>query len=94
MHIANKHTEDWLTTYSAANPKRSMYQFCLNKDKPGSFHLLFKAGQKHKLQDWSVKVIPNGFLLNHQPYANMANLANGFKMMFNNLKDVQGALRR
>jgi transcription elongation factor SPT6 len=35
-----------------------MYMFCFNREKPGSFHLCFKAGQKAKLQDWQVRVIP------------------------------------
>jgi transcription elongation factor SPT6 len=51
-------TDEWLTTYTNANPKRSMYMFCFNREKPGSFHLCFKAGQKAKLQDWQVRVIP------------------------------------
>ncbi|ETN37828.1 uncharacterized protein HMPREF1541_07451 [Cyphellophora europaea CBS 101466] len=84
--------EDWLTTYTAANPKRSMYQFCLNRDRPGYFHLIFKAGQKAKLQDWSVKVIPNGFELRSQQYPDMRGLCNGFKLLFGNMVGTQAAL--
>ena len=51
-------TDEWLTTYTNANTKRSMYMFCFNRERPGSFHLCFKAGQKAKLQDWQVRVIP------------------------------------
>jgi transcription elongation factor SPT6 len=94
MLLLTARIEDWLTTYCAANPKRSMYQFCLNREKPGFFHLSFKAGQKAKLMDWQVKIIPNGFQLNNQPYPSMAALSNGFKMMFNNARDTQHALRR
>ncbi|RMZ85346.1 hypothetical protein DV737_g848, partial [Chaetothyriales sp. CBS 132003] len=76
--------EEWLTTYSAANPKRAMYQYCLNREKPGAFHLLFKAGQNHQLQDWAVRVIPGGFWLGGHEFPNMTALSNGFKIQFQN----------
>ncbi|KAK5942448.1 Transcription elongation factor spt6 [Knufia obscura] len=80
--------DEWLTTYSNANPKRSIYQFCINRDKPGNFHLCFKAGQNAKLMDWSVKVIPQGFQLMNQPYPDMRNLCNGFKLIFGNMQNA------
>lgn len=51
-------TDEWLTTYTNANTKRAMYMFCFNRERPGYFHLCFKAGQGAKLIDWQVKVIP------------------------------------
>jgi transcription elongation factor SPT6 len=89
---ANRFIAEWLDTYTAANPKRSMYQFCLNRERPGYFHLVFKAGQKAKLQDWSVKIIPNGFELRGQQYPDMRGLTNGFKLLFGNMVGTQAAL--
>ena len=88
-------TDEWLTTYTNANPKRSMYQFCINRERPGSFHLCFKAGQKARLMDWQVKVIPQGFQLMNQPYPDMRNLCNGFKLIFGNMQNaaMMGAAR-
>ncbi len=82
---ANMYTDAWLTTYTEANPKRSMYQFCINRDRPGYFHLCFKAGQKAKLMDWPVKVIPGGYSLNKQQYPTIRDMTNGFKLMFGNM---------
>ena len=58
--------------------------FCLNREKPGFFHLCFKAGQKARLADWPVRIIPKGFELNSQPYPSVRDLCNGFKLMFSN----------
>lgn len=69
-----------------------MYQFCLNRDKPGYFHLVFKAGQKAKIMDWPVKIIPNGFELRGQGYPDMRGLCNGFKLLFGNMVGTQAAL--
>lgn len=79
--------EEWLTTYTNANPKRSMYQFCINRERPGQFHLVFKAGQNAKLTDWPVRVIPQGFELMKTPYPTMRDLCNGFKLIFQNMND-------
>ncbi|KPI35737.1 Transcription elongation factor spt6 [Cyphellophora attinorum] len=89
--------EEWLNTYTAANPKRSMYQFCLNREKPGYFHLIFKAGHKAKSQDWPVKVTPGvggsgAFELRGQGYPSMQGLSNGFKILFGNIQGTNHAL--
>ena len=84
--------EEWLTTYTNANPKRSMYQFCINRDRPGYFHLCFKAGQKAKLMDWPVKVIPGGYSLNNQQYPTIRDMTNGFKLMFTNMNNSRQQL--
>lgn len=79
-------TEQWLTTYTTANPTRSSYAFCLNPKYPGYFHLCFKAGQKAPLQTWPVKVIPQGYELQRNPYPDMRALCNGFKLLFTNMQ--------
>lgn len=83
-------TEQWLTTYTEANPKRSMYAFCLNPKHPGYFYLCFKAGQNAPLNSWPVKVIPNAFELQGNKYPDMRALKNGFKLLHAN----QGSGRR
>ncbi len=77
-------TENWLTTYTEANPKRSMYAFCLNSKYPGYFDLCFKAGQNAPLSNWPVKVVPNAFELQRISYPDMRALKNGFKLLFAN----------
>ncbi|KUL84062.1 hypothetical protein ZTR_07408 [Talaromyces verruculosus] len=79
-------TEKWLTTYTMANPKRSVYAFCINPKYPGYFFLCFKAGQNATLQSWNVKVIPQGFELQRNPYPDMRALCNGFKLLFTNMQ--------
>lgn len=65
-----------------ANPRRSMYAFCINREFPGYFFLCFKAGQNSKQMNWPVKVIPNAFELQKNPYPDMRALKNGFKIVF------------
>ncbi|KAK3686261.1 Transcription elongation factor spt6 [Vermiconidia calcicola] len=81
---SRQQTEQWLTTYTEANPKRSMYAFCLNSKYPGFFYLCFKAGQQAHLSNWPVKVIPNAFELQGNKYPDMRALKNGFKLVFAN----------
>lgn len=75
-------TEKWLNAYMEANPKRSMYAFCLNRDYPGYFLLCFKASPRAKQSSWPIKVIPNAFQLQKNDYPTMMALKNGFKKMF------------
>jgi len=74
-------TEKWLETYTEANPKRSMYAFCINSKFPGYFNLVFKAGREAPLCTWNVKVVPNAFELQRNPYPDMRALKNGFKTL-------------
>jgi transcription elongation factor SPT6 len=76
--------EQWLTTYTTANPKRSMYAFCINPKYPGYFYLCFKAGGTAPLGNWPVKVVPNAFELRNNPYPDMRSLKNGFKLLAQN----------
>lgn len=78
----NRHADKWLETYMEANPKRSMYAFCINPKFPGYFHLCFKADLRSPLSSWNVKVIPNAFELQKNPYSDMRALKNGFKLLF------------
>ncbi|KAI4200733.1 MAG: hypothetical protein LQ350_003750 [Teloschistes chrysophthalmus] len=87
-------TERWLSTYTEANPKRSVYAFCIDPKHPGYFFLCFKAGQHAQLQSWPVKVIPNAFELMKNPYPDMRTLCNGFKTLYGNMMKGAGGRRR
>ena len=76
----------WLTTYTEANPKRSVYNFCIDPKHPGYFFLCFKAGQHARVQQWSVKVVPQAFELHKNMYPDMRALCNGFKLLFANMQ--------
>ena len=78
--------DQWLETYTKANPRRSAYAFCINPKYPGYFFLCFKAGEHSRLQNWPVKVIPQGYELQKNPYPDMQALCNGFKLMFTNMQ--------
>ncbi|RDW91316.1 putative transcription elongation factor spt6 [Coleophoma crateriformis] len=73
-------TENWLTTYTEANTKRSVYAFCLDPKHPGYFNLCFKAGKLARVNTWPVRVVPNAFELMKAPYPDMKALCNGFKL--------------
>ncbi|KAK9462225.1 SH2 domain-containing protein [Lipomyces oligophaga] len=74
--------EKWLTIYTAANPSRSNYAFCLDMKHAGYFDLCFKAGASSKVVVWPVKVIPNGYQLRRAVYPSVQELCNGFKLMY------------
>lgn len=79
-------TDTWLETYTKANPRRSAYAFCIDPKHPGYFYLCFKAGEKARLHSWPVKVIPQGYELQRNPYPDMRALCNGFKLLFTNMQ--------
>ena len=72
----------WLTRYSEANPKRSNYVFCFDRERPGFFDLCFKAGPNASVATWLVKAIPNAFELKKNTYPDMNLLTNGFKRLY------------
>ncbi|KAG0135967.1 putative transcription elongation factor spt6 [Tuber indicum] len=74
--------EKWLEKYCEANPKRSMYGFCFDTQRPGYFHLLYKAGANARIGSWPVKIIPHAFQLRDTPFPDVMTLCNGFKTMF------------
>jgi transcription elongation factor SPT6 len=80
LHILTVQLEKWLSTYTEANPKRSVYAFCLDPRHPGYFYLCFKAGHLAKVNAWPVRVVPNAFELMKSPYPDMKALCNGFKL--------------
>ncbi|PLB39348.1 chromatin-remodeling histone chaperone SPT6 [Aspergillus candidus] len=79
-------TYAWLNTYTKANPRRSAYAFCIDPKHPGYFFLCFKAGEQAPLHSWPVKVIPQGYELQRNPYPDMRALCNGFKLLFTNMQ--------
>ena len=74
--------EQWLTAYMEANPRRSMYAFCINPQYPGYFFLCFKPSQKASHMAWPIKIIPSAFELQKNHYPDMWSLKNGFKTLF------------
>ncbi|KAI1332724.1 transcription elongation factor SPT6 [Xylariaceae sp. FL0255] len=72
----------WLTSYSDANPNRSIYMFCIDSKHPGYFCLCFKASRNSPINTWPVKVVPNAFEMRGNPYPDMRALCNGFKLRF------------
>jgi transcription elongation factor SPT6 len=79
-------TYRWLNTYTKANPRRSAYAFCIDPKHAGYFFLCFKAGEHAEVRSWPVKVIPQGYELQHNPYPDMRALCNGFKLLFTNMQ--------
>ncbi|KAI1308333.1 transcription elongation factor SPT6 [Xylaria venustula] len=75
--------ERWLTSYSDANPNRSIYRFCINPKYPGYFHLCFKASRNSPIGMWNVKVVPYAFEMMKNQYPDTRALCNGFKLRFN-----------
>ncbi|KAI1756038.1 transcription elongation factor SPT6 [Xylaria castorea] len=75
--------ERWLTSYSDANPNRSIYMFCINPKYPGYFNLCFKASRTSAIGMWNVKVVPHAFEMMKNQYPDMRALCNGFKLRFN-----------
>lgn len=78
--------EKWLSAYTAAQPKRSVYAFCFDHRHPGWFLLCFKTGASSSVKEWHVKVIPNGFELQGNAYPDVSALCNGFKLIFQSLQ--------
>ncbi|KAI1270602.1 transcription elongation factor SPT6 [Xylariaceae sp. FL1019] len=74
--------EKWLTTYTDANPHRSMYKFCIDAKHPGYFCLCFKASRSSPINMWRVKVVPHAFEMMNNQYPDMRALCNGFKLRF------------
>ena len=79
--------ERWLTTYTEANPRRSVYAYCIDAKHAGYFLLCFKAGQNSKLGTWPVRVIPGAYELQRVQYQDMKSLCNGFKILFMNMSN-------
>lgn len=76
---------EWLESYTKANPKSSAYVFCYDHKAPGWFMLLFKVGVNTPITTWHVKTECNGFVLKGFSYPNMMRLCNGFKQTYKSL---------
>ncbi|KAI9653923.1 MAG: Transcription elongation factor spt6 [Alyxoria varia] len=87
-------TEQWLTAYMEANPRRSMYAFCINTDFPGYFHLIFKSAPASKHVTWPVKVVPHSFEMQKNQYRDMQSLKNGFKTLMQKGQQQRNGMRR
>jgi hypothetical protein len=86
-------TEEWLTTYAEANPKRSTYAFCIDPKFPGYFQLCFKPGRQAPISSWPVKVTPVAYELLHVPYPEMNSLKTGFKLQHaTKLREMTGMI--
>ena len=73
---------EWLESYTKANPKNSAYVFCFDHKNPGWFLILFKVNVNTPITTWHVKTETDGFRLKGFSYPNMLRLCNGFKQTF------------
>ncbi|KAK6885398.1 Transcription elongation factor SPT6 [Candida tropicalis] len=80
---------EWLESYTRANPKSSAYAFCYDHKSPGNFLLLFKINSNTKVVTWHVKTCVNGYILKTFTYPNMISLCNGFKQTVKNMSQPQ-----
>lgn len=80
---------EWLESYTRANPKNSAYVFCYDHKAPGWFLLLFKVNVNTPVTTWHVKTEVNGFVLKGFSYPSMMRLCNGFKQTFKSLVSDQ-----
>ena len=80
---------EWLESYTRANPKSSAYAFCYDHKLPGNFLLLFKINSNTKVVTWHVKTCVNGYILKTFTYPNMISLCNGFKQTVKNMLQPQ-----
>lgn len=77
-----RQVNEWLESYTKANPTNSAYVFCYDHKTPGTFLLLFKVNENTPVQTWYVKTEANGYTLKGFSYPNMHRLCNGFKQTF------------
>lgn len=74
--------QEWLHSYTKANPKTSAYIFCYDHRAPGWFLLLFKVNVNTPISTWHVKTGVDGYQLKGFDYPNMLRLCNGFKQLY------------
>ncbi|EGW29955.1 transcription elongation factor SPT6 [Spathaspora passalidarum NRRL Y-27907] len=82
---------EWLESYTRANPKSSAYVFCYDHKLPGSFLLLFKVNVNTPISTWHVRTEREGYTLKGFSYPNMLRLCNGFKQTFKSYVSQGGA---
>lgn len=72
-----------MTTWTAANPRRSIYAFGLDRERPGYFKLSYKANREAPIETWPVKVLPGHFKLNKaDQLPDVLSLCNSFKTQY------------
>ncbi|KAI9625587.1 hypothetical protein KEM48_010849 [Puccinia striiformis f. sp. tritici PST-130] len=69
-------------TYLMANPDRSTYAFCIDKEVAGNFLIGFKANKNSPMQTWNVKVSPGAYELHGTQAGDMLSLCNAFKTQY------------
>ncbi|KAI8347945.1 SH2 domain-containing protein [Mortierella sp. GBAus27b] len=73
-----------LDTQTKAKPGSAVYGFTLDRKYPGHFLLVFKMGSKSAIEEWSIKVLPEHFLLKgptSKECKDVGALTDGFKEM-------------
>ncbi|KAF8928944.1 SH2 domain-containing protein [Dissophora ornata] len=73
-----------LETQTMAKPGAAVYGFTLNRKYPGYFLLLFKIGAKSSIEEYSIKVAPEHYVLKgptEKECKDVVSLANSFKEM-------------
>jgi len=73
---------NFLKTYLMANPDRSTYAFCIDKEVAGNFLIGFKANKNSPMQTWDVKVSPGAYELHGTQAGDMLSLCNAFKTQY------------
>ncbi|KNE90249.1 hypothetical protein PSTG_16290 [Puccinia striiformis f. sp. tritici PST-78] len=73
---------NFLKTYLMANPDRSTYAFCIDKEVAGNFLIGFKANKNSPMQTWNVKVSPGAYELHGTQAGDMLSLCNAFKTQY------------
>ena len=76
--------ESWLETQTKAKPTAAVYGFTLDRKFPGYFSLVFKMGVKGSIEEVSVKVLPDHYVLKAATPVNcvtVTDLQNAFKEM-------------
>ncbi|KAL1922960.1 uncharacterized protein VTP21DRAFT_9336 [Calcarisporiella thermophila] len=79
-----KSLNEHLNAACLANPRQSVYGFCIAPEYPGSFNLAFKLGPQTQCNRWIIKVMPNGFKIGRTSYPDVLSLINGFKRIMMN----------
>lgn len=73
--------DKFLTTWTNANPGRSIYAFGWNSDrrKAGQVVLGFRTNDKVPIAHWDVSIVPEGYMLKGQVHGDVQSLVNAFK---------------
>ncbi|GAA5884951.1 hypothetical protein JCM3774_000862 [Rhodotorula dairenensis] len=73
--------DKFLTTWTNANPGRSIYAFGWNSDrrKAGQVVLGFRTNDKVPIAHWDVSIVPEGYVLKGQVHGDVQSLVNAFK---------------